>query len=116
MTYKALKPRPHVWVSGPDPLVHKMYLTWLQQKNQANFRKENWTLSFEVWSEMWSEHWNNRGRHSDQYCMTREDLDGPWDETNTIVITRKEQLQRHRARQVAQGKTTGYKKRLLQND
>lgn len=110
--HAAGKLRPHVWVSGPDPIIHKKYLTWLQQRNQARFRGEEWDLSFEKWSEMWEEHWFNRGRASENYCMTREDPDGPWDETNTIVITRLEQLRRHRERQTLLGQTTGYRKKL----
>lgn len=111
--HAAGKPRPHVWVSGPDPVVHKKYLTWLQQRNQANFRKEEWDLTFEQWCGLWGDLWVQRGRGSDQYCMTREDLDGPWDNKNTIVILRKEQLQRHKARQMALGQTRGYKNKLI---
>jgi hypothetical protein len=107
---------PHRWVSGPDPLKHKQYLTWLQQRNQAQFRGESWDLSFETWLDMWGELWEQRGRGRDQYCMTREDPDGAWDKDNTIVILRKEHLLRHRARQIALGQTKGYKKRMLLNE
>lgn len=104
--------RPHTWVSGPDPIVHKKYLTWLQQRNQANFRGETWELTFESWCEKWEEHWHLRGRQKDDYCMTRHDVEGPWDDVNTIVITRKEHHSRHMARQHQLGKTRGYKKKL----
>jgi len=82
-------PRPQCWKSGPDPIEHKKYLNWLQQKNQAQFRKETWELSFEVWKEIWGENWHNKGRASDNFCMTRRDDQGAWSVANVEIITRK---------------------------
>jgi hypothetical protein len=83
-------PRPHIWCSGPDPLRHKQYQVWLQQKNQAQFRKEGWQLDFEPWLDMWRDLWPQRGRATDEYCMTRVDTDLPWSKDNVMIITRKE--------------------------
>ena len=83
-------PRPHVWVSGPDPERHKKYRHWIQQKNQAQFRKEGWDIPFETWLDMWGDMWYNRGREKGCYCMTRIDRELPWTPENTHVITREE--------------------------
>lgn len=104
--------RPHVWVTGDDPLLHDKYRVFIQQRNQANFRNEEWSLSFETWCKMWEEHWDQRGRTRDSYCMTRNDQDGPWDETNTVVMARSEHHRIHKQRQFALGQTKGYKQRL----
>lgn len=94
-------PRPSVWITGPDPVTHRKYQVWLQQKNQANFRNEGWDLPFDTWCEMWEEHWHERGRASQEYCMTRTDYELPWTKENVEVVTRKEHLIRHRQRQKA---------------
>lgn len=95
-------PRPHVWVSGPDPVVHQKYRHWIQQKNQAQFRDEGWTIPFELWVEMWGDLWYNRGRQRGDYCMTRIDRELPWTPDNVHVITR-EAHARTQARLAAAG-------------
>lgn len=90
-------PRPHTWVTGPDPVLHKKYLVWLQQKNQANFREEGWSIDFAAWVDLWGEHWHNRGRERGDYCMSRKDWSRPWTLENVAIITRTEhaKLQGH---------------------
>ena len=85
-------PRPHVWRCGPDAYKHSMYMPWQRSKAQANFRGEEWLLSFEEYYDLWKELWPQRGRGSDDYCQSRHDPDGPWDTKNTVIITRKEHL------------------------
>jgi hypothetical protein len=105
------KPRPNAWITGPDPVLHKKYLTWLQQRNQARWRGETWELTFESWCDKWKDLWENRGRERGDYCMTRHDIDGPWDDVNSVIMTRKEHNLRHVQRQYQLGKTRGYKQR-----
>ena len=95
-------PRPQVWVTGPDPIEHKKYRHWIQQKNQAQWRDETWELSFEEWKELWGELWHQRGRERSCYCMTRIDRELPWSLKNTQVITR-ESHAREQARLSASG-------------
>ena len=83
-------PRPQVWVTGPDPVLHKKYLTWLQQRNQAQWREEGWSIDFATWCELWREHWPQRGRRRGDYCMTRRDWSLPWTLDNVQVVTRSE--------------------------
>ena len=82
------KPRPHTWKIGPDPVRHARYFIWLQQRNQARFRKETWDLTFDQWLEVWGEMILQRGRKKNDYCMTRWDPEGPWDSKNAYIIKR----------------------------
>lgn len=106
------KPRPHTWITGPDPILHEQYLTWLQQRNQARFRGETWELTFESWLDKWKDHWHLRGRKRGDFCMTRYDVEGPWDDVNAVIMSRAEHHTRHMTRQHELGKTRGYKKKL----
>ena len=99
MAYDPRAPRPHMrgirpgaWVSGPDPEEHRRYRTFVQQRNQANWREEGWTISFEDWKRLWAEsgRWPNRGRERGDYCMTRRDWSTPWTVENAQIITRQE--------------------------
>jgi hypothetical protein len=85
-------PRPHRWVTGPDPVEHKKYRVWIQQKNQAQWREEGWTISFEQWKQIWDQsgQWDNRGRERSCYCMTRRDSTLPWSVDNVHIITREQ--------------------------
>lgn len=86
---------PDRWVSGPDYDTHLKYRQWLQQKNQAQWRNETWNLTFDEWCQSWGDLYEERGRAPNQYCMSRDDLDGPWTVDNVIVITRKEHYLRN---------------------
>ena len=97
MTIKGQKrgnypPRPHSWKSGPDEFRHSLYVPWLKAKAQANFRKEEWTLTFDEWFDLWKDDWHKRGRKADNICMTRLDYDKPWSADNTVLMSRREQL------------------------
>jgi hypothetical protein len=94
---------PERWVSGPDELEHRQYYVFVQQRNQAQWRGEQWLLEFPQWQQLWSEHWHQRGRCRDDYCMTRQDPDLAWDIDNTIVVTRLDHCKIHRQRQVQGG-------------
>jgi hypothetical protein len=91
-TFIRRAPRPHIWKCGPDADRHRMYQPWLCSKAQANFRQEEWTLTFEEYYELWREDWDNRGRMPENMCMTRKDKEGAWEVDNVHIITRKEHL------------------------
>ena len=82
------KKRPHLWVTGPDPVLHKKYLVWLQQRNQALWREESWHIDFSDWCAIWGDLWLVRGRERGHYCMSRKDWGLPWTVDNVHVITR----------------------------
>ena len=88
-------PRPNCWkVQGEIP--HKQYLAFLQMRAQANYRKEEFNLTFEDFQKLWQYHWDKKGRATDDYCLTREDPEGPWDRDNAICILRVDHLRRQK--------------------
>jgi len=95
--------RPHVWKSGPDPLAHDSYCAWLQCRNQANYRKEGWCLTFDEWQAHWAGMWHRRGRSSQELCITRLDCSRPWSTENVIIITRRQNAQRKAGLRTGQG-------------
>ena len=84
--------RPHMWVTGPDPDLHKMYIPYLRAKAQANFRDEGWDMTFEDWADIWHGIWDQRGRQVDCLCITRIDESEAWSPKNCEIIERREQL------------------------
>jgi hypothetical protein len=93
-------PRPNAWkVKGEIP--HEQHIAWHRQRAQAIFRGEDWQLSFEEFQEAWQGLWLQRGRGSDDYCMTRLDPSAAWHPLNIEVMTRLQHLKQHRKRQVS---------------
>lgn len=87
-------PRPHVWVTGTDPLRHEQYHCWQVHKAQCAFRKEEFDLSFEDYENLWQGSWDQRGRSPHNICMTRKDWDGPWSSDNVELISRADHFKR----------------------
>lgn len=86
------KPRPHIWISGPDEFKHSMYTPWLRSKAQAKFRKEEWNLTFDQFYDIWKNHWTRRGRSPSDLSMMRIDPKHPWASNNIIILPRNEQI------------------------
>jgi len=86
--------RPHTWLVGEDEYKHQMYLPWLKARSQAKFRQEEFTLTFEEYYSLWNGKWEQRGRDTDELCMTRHDWTGAWALDNVYICTRKEHCQR----------------------
>ena len=87
-------PRPHLWKTGTDPVLHKKYRIWLQQRNQAQWRDEGWRFSFKSWLAVWEPYWHLRGRERGCMCMTRIRTDRAWTAANVEIITRQEHARR----------------------
>lgn len=83
---------PHTWKRGPDPLMHEQDKCYRQQVNQANYRKEEWNISFTDWVALWGDNWENKGRGPNQYRMKRIDRTKPWTADNAVVATMAEGL------------------------
>jgi len=88
------KQRPDRWITGPDPLTHAQYRAFIQQRNQARWRDELWTLTFEEFQQVWGALWHQRGRGPDQYMLSRQDWSRPWMMKNVQVLTRQQHGQR----------------------
>ena len=87
-------PRPHTWKSGPDVTRHKQYMAWALQREQAKFRGEKHTLSFDEFVEIWGDLWHNRGRMAWSMVMTRVDLDKGWYRDNVCIMERLQHVRR----------------------
>lgn len=93
---KPRAPRPDKWKSGPDINLHNKYYAWLKHRAQANFRNEEYELTFEDWLHLWQdeEQWLNRGKTRECFVLSRKDQEGAWSRANCEIITRHEQLKR----------------------
>lgn len=100
-------PRPHVWVTGPDPVRHKRYIAFLRQKAQANFRGEGWQFTFEEWLAVWGDQIELRGRERGSMTMVRIDYEYPWSKDNARIVDRMEHARVQQAVTVAKRKTRG---------
>lgn len=85
-------PYPHVWLSGPDPILHDQYIAWHRQRAQAHFRGEPFELTYEDFKLLWQECWHQRGRTTDSLIMTRRDHKLPWSLQNAHIVSRREFL------------------------
>lgn len=82
--------KPNRWKTGPNPELHRMYSPWLKSKAQAQFRAEDWLLTFDDFAELWGDKWDLRGRDGEDLCMTRTDPEKPWQHNNCEIVTRQE--------------------------
>jgi hypothetical protein len=95
------KPRdPSTWLSGPDEYAHDQYYCFMQQRNQARWRKEGWDDSFDffTWKKIWDDsgEYANKGRKPENYCMIRIDRSHPWSPNNVEVVQRSFHLKNKR--------------------
>ena len=96
-------PRPHTWLSGPDPELHHQYLAWRARQTQARFRQESWSITWSEFQQVWAGQWHLRGRGSEDLCLARIDYSGGWHLNNVNIVTRSEHARRG-------GGTGGYMK------
>ena len=80
--------RQHHWKSGPDPQRHDQFQKFGQQKNQAQWRKEPWYLTFDEFVQIWYQRWHLRGRGVNDLCLTRIDYFKPWQLDNVEILNR----------------------------
>ena len=85
---KGTGPRPHTWVTGPDPEHHAKYIAWQRARAQANYRKEEWQITFQDWVAVWGENWHRRGRSPDSLVMMRRRWQEPWTKRNAQLVDR----------------------------
>jgi hypothetical protein len=78
------------WITGPDPLHHKMYVAFGWHRVSSRLRGEVWDLDWQDWRDAWLPLWDQRGRSADALCMARIDMGGDWTPDNIHIITRRE--------------------------
>jgi hypothetical protein len=83
---------PHIWMSGPDHIDHKLYTDCQRARAQAWYRGEQWFITEKEYIEMWrkDDRYLMKGRHADAICMTKIDYDLPWTVDNVEFISRRE--------------------------
>lgn len=87
------KPRPHTWMYQ-DPVEHQMHTSFLRARSQAGYRFEPWELTIEQFMDIWRDHWHQRGKASQDLCMTRIDPELSWNINNVELLTRRQQVWR----------------------
>jgi hypothetical protein len=60
--------------------------------NQADYRREECTITFSDWCQMWEGRWHRRGRTREDLCISRIDWSEPWHTANVEIIPRYEHL------------------------
>jgi hypothetical protein len=105
-------PRPYVWKCGPDAYRHQMYTPWMMAKSQANYRGEEWLLPFDDFFTVWDGSWHQRGRASEDLCMTRIDYEKAWHITNVHLVTRKVHCNTQSAHTNKKYRDLGFTKRI----
>ena len=90
------KQRGKNWITGPDPLLHEMYVAFGYHRVSSRTRNQKWAMSWQEWRDIWLPHWNQRGRGSCDLCMARRDWEKPWSVHNVELITRRKHSQRIR--------------------
>lgn len=93
--------RPNAWVYK-DPFDHARHKPFLRARAQANFRAEEWLLTFEDWCSFWSTEdlWACRGRGRHDLCLSRIDFDGAWAVNNCEIVERIHQLNKQKSRNI----------------
>lgn len=87
--------RSHLWITGPDELTHEKFYAWHKHRSQANYRQEEYYLTFDDWQQLWpDDKFLNRGRETSCFVLTRIEREGPWSIANCEVVTRYDQLKR----------------------
>jgi hypothetical protein len=105
---------PQRWCTGPDLRTHRQYRAYVSQRNQALYRSEGWTITFEEFQLLWATQWEQRGREQDQVLLTRRDPEQPWTVANVEIITRRAHAQRQGVLRAA-GWRSKARARALQN-
>jgi hypothetical protein len=77
-----------------DAFTHARNLAFVRSRAQANFRGEQWDLTFQEFCHFWNNEqlWNQRGRKVTALVLTRWDCEKPWNRKNCCIIARGDQL------------------------
>ena len=119
------RPRPHLWLSGPDPVRHLLHKRWLLSGCQARSfaydeagvlvsPDQEWLVSFDQFATLFDG--VPAERHPDMRVCRRDRL-LPWRLDNMVLMTRSEmsrrKKQRHRRAYVPEGVKRYHRKRYL---
>jgi len=81
--------RPERWKTGPDPVEHDKYYSFLKHRTQAVYRGESHSLTWDDWERLWpTEQWLQRGRTKHSLCLMQLDPEAGWHTYNVEVVER----------------------------
>jgi hypothetical protein len=69
-----------------DETLYPYYKLFVQHRNQAQYRNEDYLLNFYEWIDAYGEHINNRGKRVGQVMLKRIDKNLPWRPNNIQLI------------------------------
>ena len=86
---------PQIWLSGPDPIDHKLYNDCQRARAQAWYRGEDWTITEAEYIQLWrqNDNYKHKGRAREDLCLVRRDYDLGWHLDNVEIRTRLEHYQ-----------------------
>jgi hypothetical protein len=81
---------PNCWLSGPDPIDHKLYTDCQRARAQAWYRGEDWFITEQEYIKLWREddRYKRKGRTTGSLCMIRLDIERAWTLDNVDIIER----------------------------
>jgi hypothetical protein len=87
---------PHTWISGPDPVDHKLFTDCQRARAQAWYRNEEWQITETEYIDLWREnnHYLRKGRTTGSLCLVRIDLEKAWCLDNVEIIERHKHFRR----------------------
>ena len=68
----------------------ELYYAYLKHRSQAQYRNEDYTLTWESWENLWQGTWHLRGKTSRDLVLGRVDWDQGWHDHNVEIMTRRE--------------------------
>ena len=90
-------PRPNLWKTGPDPVLHQLRIKFLRARVQARFWCQGWTMTFKQFADRWLDAGIDPflpARYPDSMNLCRIDKAGDWSVRNTVMRNRSLQLSR----------------------
>tara|TARA_R110002051_G_C8728437_1_gene497600 strand:+ start:586 stop:1023 length:438 start_codon:yes stop_codon:yes gene_type:complete len=91
-------PRPHLWITGPDPILKRLRRRWLLAKNQATFWNQTWSIDWDQYKDLLLDHVEQIGRSAENINLCRVDKTQGWTVDNTQLIHRSESRNTPKAR------------------
>jgi hypothetical protein len=87
---------PNIWLSGPDPVDHKLYTDCQRARAQAWYRGEDWFITEQEYIDLWRQEnrYLRKGRSTGSLCMIRLDIERAWTLDNVAIIERHKHFRR----------------------
>jgi len=91
---KNIGPKPNIWITGPDPVVHRLRRRFILARNQARFWQQKWLLSWDQYRDLLLDHAENLGKTAEELNLCREDKTEVWSIGNVQIMTRSQAVRR----------------------